>query len=231
MASLNLSGSLQEIPLSDITRLLQTTRRSGHLALILDDSTGSIYFERGEIIDCQSNQLSGLDAIRHLALFNRGLFEFFDNVSTDLRSLADHPTDELLSVLETRMLEARQIQELMPNEHDIPHYLGGAMPPSFEVTAADLAVAMKSSAGAMTTAHLAQELGLDLMAVRYTIARFRAVGLMELREGALKTEPIPLPPEREIALPKTEMPSPMPTAPVSETTVSQPRYWRGRRID
>lgn len=230
MASLNLSGSLQEIPLCDIARLLQTTRRSGHLALTLDDSSGSIYFERGEIIDCQSNQLSGLDAIRHLALFNRGSFEFFDNVSTALRSLADRPTDELLSVLETRMLEARQIQELMPNEHDIPHYVGGAMPSSLEVTAADLAVAMKASAGAMSAAHLAQELGLDLMAVRYSIARFRAVGLMELREGAPKAEPVQPSPEQEISLPKTEAPSPVPTAPASETTPSQPRYWRGRRI-
>jgi hypothetical protein len=230
MASPNLSGSLQGIPLSDIARLLQTTLRSGHLALTMDDSTGSIYFDRGEIIDCQSSQLSGLDAIRHLALFNRGSFEFFDNVSTDLRGLADYPTDELLRVLETCMLEARQIQELMPNEHDIPHYLGGSMPSSFEVTAADLAVAMKSSAGAMSTAHLAQELGLDLMAVRYIIARFRAVGLMELREGASRTGPIPPPPEREIIPPKTEAPSPMPTAPASETAAPQPRYWRGRRI-
>jgi len=215
MSSLNLSGFLREIPLPDIVRLLHTTRRTGRLVISQDNLAGAIFFQEGKIIDGQSGQLSGLDAIRHLALFTRGVFEFFDNETGRVGTLGAVATEDMILALETRILEAIQIQELMPQDQEIPHYLGGAIPNDFEVNAAELAVAMKSSAGMLSTTALSFELGLDLMAVRYTVARFRAIGLMELKPEAPEVTAPPVEPE--------------PAAPPVNS--AQPRYWRGRRIE
>jgi hypothetical protein len=224
------SGTLQDTPLVDIARLLQSTRRTGCLSLTPDGTRGLIYFERGEIVDSQANQLSGVDAIKHLAQFNRGSFEFIDTAISANRTLGEHSTADLISLIEARMMEALQIQELIPQPHEIPHYLGGALPAGFEVSASELAVAMRSAAGNLPIARLAQEFGLDQAMVAYTVARFRAAGLMQMVEGV---------PGQETGVAQTPGLAKPPPAPNVTPTPgaqpsaggSQPRYWRGRRID
>lgn len=233
--SFQFSGLLQDTPLADIARLFQSTRRTGCLALNPEGTQGAIYFERGEIVDSRSNQLSGMDAIRHLAQFHRGTFEFHDGAVTSNQTLAGHSTTELIEILEARMLEARQIQELMPQPHEIPHYLGGVLPSDFEVTAPELAVAMRATAGNLSMSRLADELGLDLTMVGYTVARFRAVGLMDVITPA--EEPSASIQETAV-LPPVSVPAPEPSAPPPTPTPGAmpsangalPRYWRGRRI-
>jgi hypothetical protein len=230
--SFQFSGSLQDTPLADIARLFQSTRRTGCLSLSLEGSRGTIYFERGEMVDSQANQLSGLDAIRHLGRFNRGTFEFIDNVSSPARTLDEYTSADLITVLETRLMEALQIHELIPLPNEIPHYLGGVLPASFEVTAPELAVAMKAASGRLSVSSLASQLGLDLAMVGYTVARFRAAGLMDLLSGTddsgPETEAGPPPPS--ISARPTEPLPPTPGATPGKTG-SQPRYWRGRRIE
>ncbi|HUB68230.1 MAG TPA: hypothetical protein VL981_12160, partial [Candidatus Methylacidiphilales bacterium] len=114
--------------------------------------------------------------------------------------------------------------ELMPAEAEIPRYLGGAMPAGLEVNAADLAIALKAAAGTHSVRRLALELNLDEIIVRYTIARLRAAGLVEIigRDDTMP-DPSSLPPP---SLSKT---GPIPGSPNS-TPSGQPRYWRGRKI-
>ncbi len=233
-AAFLLSGSLEEIPLPDIARLFQSTRKTGRLALASGRSTGSIYFDKGEIVDCQSVNMSGLDALKHVALFNRGSFEFFDGMSPASQTLATYATAELIRFLETRMQESRQLQELMPHEAEIPRYLGGAIPGGMEVSAADLAVALKAAAGTHSVRRLAVELSLDETMVRYTIARYRAAGLMEI---VGRDENLPELPEVENNhVPPTNnhhpaRPDEVPGGPASHQPHSQPRYWRGRKVE
>lgn len=218
MAASILSGSLQEIPLPDIIRLLQSTRRTGELVLVCDDSAGSIYLQGGEIVDCQSSRLSGMDALKHVALFSKGEFKFGDGLVSSSRTLAHQPTADSILGLEARFEESCQIRELMPASDETPQYIGGTIPASLEVSASDLAVAMKASSGTLSVERLAHELQLDLLVVRYAIARFRAVGLMNMVASA--------PPlAEEVSEPVTE---PAPASP--PPTGGQPRYWRGRKI-
>lgn len=232
MASLfQLSGSLEEIPLPDIARLFQSTRKTGRVALVSGRSSGSLYFDRGEIVDCQSSNMAGLDALKHIALFNRGTFEFLDGAIPSSQTLNTYDTMELINILENRMLESRQLQELMPTEADIPRYLGGAIPAGLEVGAGDLAIALKASSGTHSVRRLATELSLDPTMVRYTIARLRAAGLMEIlgQDETIAAEPEPLPPPPPtppVAPPQDSIPGSPTAAPTN-----QPRYWRGRRID
>jgi len=230
-APFQLSGSLEEIPLPDIARLFQSTRKSGRLALTSGNSTGSVYFDRGEIVDCQATNMSGLDALKHMALFNRGHFDFTDGMAPASHTLTTYNTAELIDILENRMMESRQLQELMPEEAEIPRYLGGSIPAGLELGAADLAVALKASPGTLSVRRLALELSLDETMVRYTIARFRAAGLMEIvgREAnipALQSRPATSP------LPSVTNNDSVPGSPNSApSTPGQPRYWRGRKIE
>jgi hypothetical protein len=225
-----LSGSLEEIPLPDIARLFQSTRKTGRLSLVSGHSTGFLFFDRGDIIDCQSTNMAGIDALKHIALFNRGTFDFAESVLPTSPTLNTIATAELIEILEMRMMESRQLQELVPAENEIPRYMGGAVPTDMELSAADLAVAMKSSAGNISVRRLARELNLDETMVRYTIARFRAAGLMDI--VGVSNEELPEPTNNSH---HTIAPAPRnadPGAPVSPPSTSgQPRYWRGRKIE
>ncbi len=232
MAAFFLSGSLEEIPLPDIARLFQSTRKTGRLGLTSGRSSGSIYFDRGDIVDCQSINMSGLDALKHVALFNRGVFEFMDGAAPPSKTLQAYATPELIDLLEARMFESRQLQELMPEEAEIPRYLGGAIPAGLEVGAGDLAVALKASTGALSVWRLAAELNLDETAVRYTIARLRAAGLMEIVGRDETTPPPPASPiPSSPAVSASPQNEPVPGGAPNNLPSAQPRYWRGRRID
>lgn len=226
-----LSGSLEEIPLPDIARLFQSTRKTGRLALVSGASTGAIYFDRGGIVDCQVTNMAGLDALKHVALFNRGTFDFADGVAPSSKTLAAYETSDLIEILESRMLESRQLQELMPTGGDIPRYLGGAIPAGLEVGAADLAIALKASSGTHSVRMLAAELNLEEATVRYTIARFRAAGLMDI----VGTDETPVPHSKPAPPAPRAADSPTPQESVPGSPVSapgaQPRYWRGRKIE
>jgi len=232
MAAFQLSGSLEEIPLPDIARLFQSTRKTGRLSLIFGQSTGFIFFDRGEIVDCQSSHMSGIDALKHVALFNRGSFDFADGLAPASQTLntASTPTTttELIEILEMRMMESRQLQELVPTENEVPRYMGGALPTDLELGAADLAVAMKSSNGNLSARQLARELGLDELMVRYAIARFRAAGLMDI-VGVAEDTPQP----SSAPAPTTIAPPPRTGDPGSPSAgpSAGPRYWRGRKIE
>ena len=234
---LKLSGSLEELPLPDVVRLIQTTRKIGRLALTYGNSSGSIHFHQGDIIDCQSTHAKGLEALKSVALYNRGSFEFTDGLIPAEKTLADYDTEELIGFLENRMFESRQLQELMPEEIEIPRYLGGSIPAGLEVSAADLAIALKAAAGSMSVRRLASELSLDEITVRYTVARLRAAGLMEMNgvdttEIAPVAKPPALPPPLAAAAPvAAPVPDEIPGAPNNTAASTKPRYWRGRRID
>ena len=91
-----LSGSLEEIPLPDIVRLFQSTRKTGRLELTSGASTGFIFFDKGDIVDCQSTNMAGIDALKHVALFNRGSFDFSEGVvpaSQTLNAIAHERVD------------------------------------------------------------------------------------------------------------------------------------------
>jgi hypothetical protein len=231
MAAFQLSGSLEEIPLPDIARLFQSTRKTGRLELTSGHSTGFIFFDRGDIVDCQSMNMAGIDALKHLALFNRGTFDFSDGLAPTSQTLNTIATNELIDVLEARMMESRQLQELVPAPNEVPRYLGGALPPDLELGAADLAIAMKSSTGTTSARRLARELGLDEMMVGYTIARFRAAGLMDI-VGTLNDEPEAPPAPSAPAAPRTAI-APTPRGDAGSPSAGPstgPRYWRGRKI-
>jgi len=226
-----LSGSLEEIPLPDIARLFQSTRKTGRLNLVSGSSTGAIYFDRGSLVDCQVTNLAGLDALKHVALFNRGTFDFTEGESPASKTLSSYETSDLIEILEQRMLESRQLQELMPTDAEIPRYLGGAIPSGLEVSAADLAIALKASSGTHSVRALATELNLDEAMVRYAIARFRAAGLVEIvgTDPTVSLAPKPAPPAISAQPPPVKQED-VPGSPVSAPT-GQPRYWRGRKIE
>jgi hypothetical protein len=219
-----LAGSLDEIALPDVARLLNATQKTGRLAVSGPSAaTGAIYFERGDLVDAQTGNLAGLDAVKHLALFNKGNFEFVEGEASPSRNLASYPTAEIIRLLENRMHEARQVQELMPTNLDIPKYKGGSIPAGLEVSAAELAVALKSSTGTVSTQQLARELNLDILMVRYTVARFRAAGLMEIAGQEIGSHDHAEPGQHE----QTPVAG---TSQAPEASSSQPKYWRGRRI-
>ena len=215
------SGSLTDVPLGDVLRLLQSTGRTGCLSLNCPGGSGGIYFIDGAVVEAQSSQLSGRDAIKLLAVFNQGSFEF-SNEPPKIQALLADSTDEFIEIIEGRALEATQIRELIPGEDQVPLYVGGSLPADFELTASELAIAMKASGGMLSVGQLSSQLGLEPLLVGYSIARFRALGLIDFR----------IPDEVSTKAPEAQWRpflSPAPALP-SNRLEAKPRYWRGRLI-
>ena len=81
---------------------------------------------------------------------------------------------------------------------------------------------MKASGGVLSVGQLSDQLGLDPLLVGYTIARFRALGLINFIA----------PDEVAVAAPgirsrPSQAPAQVPTASPAE---AKPRYWRGRLV-
>lgn len=227
-----LSGSLEEVPLPDIARLFQSTRKTGRLELVSGQSTGFIFFNRGDIVDCQSINMAGIDALKHVALFNRGTFDFQDGLAPASQTLVETPTNDLIEILEMRMMESRQLQELVPALNEVPRYMGGAIPAEMQLGAAELAIAMRSSSGTESVRKIASILNLDETMVRYTIARFRAAGLMDIVGTVdLETESNPAASSISAPPPAPAKSPDVPGSPSASSGGGQVRYWRGRKIE
>ncbi len=175
-------GSLKEIPIVDVARLLQGARQTGSLCCIAFNSQGRIYFRNGEIVEAEVSGHFGVDALRVVGLYCRGSFRFDDKAAAPSLGLLMHPTEELIRFLEQQMNDARLLQELIPESTDVPKFIGGTAPEGFEFTQEEISYALQCAEGKLTLKALAIELKVPEPQVAVTIARFRAAGLMQVRE-------------------------------------------------
>ena len=58
-----LTGHLDDYPLSDLVGILRHQRKTGRLLIEYSIGPAMFYFQAGELVDAQLNDLSGLQAI------------------------------------------------------------------------------------------------------------------------------------------------------------------------
>lgn len=83
-------GDLSSVSMSDIVQLIQQTLKTGLLKLTseLKDDIGCMYFDRGDIVHAESRGLTGDSAALILLQEIAGSFDFQNNVSAPIRSVA-----------------------------------------------------------------------------------------------------------------------------------------------
>ncbi len=128
----NIAGSLDEILLTDVLRFITLARQTGLLGLSTTGVKGAIYFHKGKIVDIESHEQSGMNALDQLAIFTDGHFEWHDQVTPLNRRLKDQPTEELIKTLEAKILEVRMMLDVSPTALEPKGRGGAAVPDDFQ---------------------------------------------------------------------------------------------------
>jgi len=93
-----LMGHLDDYPLSDLVGILRHQRKTGRLLIEYPNTPASFYFEEGELVDVQIDELTGLQAICMAIAQPASPFNFNPLIRSAQRSL-DHSLQRVVSEL------------------------------------------------------------------------------------------------------------------------------------
>jgi hypothetical protein len=224
------AGSLKQMDLSEVLKLLTASHQTGVLNL-MDTRSGHavamIYLQVGQMVHAQSGATSGLDAISDCCRLGDEAFAFEENMVAPQQTLAAYPTAKLLEKMTGQISEAKALRLAMPKETDVPVYLPGASLAGLDATADDLSLLILCN-GARTVSDLAKDSRRSLADAAQAIAKFRKAGIVELSFPAATSSATYSPPPAPQGMTSPEsLPSPSATA----TSHKQTKYWRGKLIE
>jgi len=85
--SSGMSGELAEINSVDLFQLINSSQKTGQVALVLDDGEAHVLFQEGEIVLAQYKNLSGKDAVFALLAKRRGRFTYTSGIAEEAMDL------------------------------------------------------------------------------------------------------------------------------------------------
>ncbi|MCP4606668.1 MAG: DUF4388 domain-containing protein [Proteobacteria bacterium] len=116
-SSRSMVGTINEVPLPDLTQLFSTSKKTGTLVINRDDVIGKIHLSNGKLIYASisdSPNLSPLKAIYRILSWEDGTFELLGPESHDFDETIDMPTEHIL------MEGLRQLDEFRNMESKLP---------------------------------------------------------------------------------------------------------------
>lgn len=224
-----LKGSLAQIDLTEVIRLLASSQQTGLLHIMNMGETvasGGCYFQLGRLVHATMSRYSGLDAVNEICRISDGTFAFEAGVAAPEQTLAQYPTPTLLEMIQEQLGEQRALARSAPQPEDILRYVPGRQIDGLEASPDELALLLLCN-GERNVREISMVSGMSPAELRQTLGRFRHLGLLELitpKPGAPGTPPdaVPPPPSADPA------PAPEPEAPASEPRIV--RYWRGKPV-
>lgn len=224
-----LKGSLAQISLVEVIRLLVSSQQTGMLHIMDTGNavmTGGCYFQVGKLVHAVMGKGTGLDALNEMCRILDGTFAFEAGVAAPGTSLAPYPTPALVERIADEMKEFQALARATPGPLDVLRYLPGRTVEGLEATPDQLAVLLLCS-GERTVEEIAGLSGMPFADLRTALAKFRHHGLLELvgTRGAVAEAPAAPVPTSAPA------PAPEPEPPAAEAAAPKVvRYWRGKPV-
>jgi hypothetical protein len=228
------SGSLQQMNLGEVIKLLTSTNQSGRLVILdsQEQGLGSISIQLGQILGADAGNVKGLDALNYFCRLTQGTFKFESGVFGEDKSLSVYPATKLIEKIQEKVNELSALQKATPQHHHVPIYLQGKDISKVQASPDDLAVLLYCN-GTNTVLNVAAQLGRSVESVSTTLAKFAMAGAMEFHlpaGGAAPASPAAVPPQTTATPPPSSPPTPGLASQGGSSTSGQVRYWRGRPI-
>lgn len=214
-------GSLSQMNLSEVIRLLVSSNQSG--ALILSEPSSEkqiaiLYLQAGTLSSGQTAQSKGLDALNEICTFLDAAFEFHEALTSSEKDLEPYPLEKLLESVQKRITQIKSLNDSMPDPSDVLFYQSGTEITGIDASPDDLTLLLLCD-GYRRVEEVAKESGRDLDEVINLLAKFRQVGLIgvvveEHYDEALSQE------ESDVEAPS-----------YGKNYGKKVRYWRGKRIE
>jgi hypothetical protein len=225
-----LKGSLSQISLVEVIRLLSSSHQTGLLHLMnMSDTvaTGGCYFQLGKWVHATMGRFKGLDALNEICRMSEGTFAFETGVTSAEQTLAQYPTAALIDMVKEQLEEFQALRNAAPHAEDFPKYLPGKTLEGLEATPEDIALLLLCN-GERTVLQIAQLSGANLADVRSILAKFALQGLLEVKKGTLSA-PEAAPSGASAGAVGAADPPP-PTAASPDPAPKPVRYWRGKPV-
>jgi hypothetical protein len=217
------AGSLTQISLAEVLRLLAMSSQTGALILERRHFSASIFLQVGQIVHAACGSLEGLDALTEICEHGDASFAFSEGFIAPSRSLADYPNDKLIEKIKKRVDELAALRSSILQPLDIPTYLPGRKVQGLVAKPDELSLLLLAD-GKRAVNEIAQMAVRDLGEVCSILGRFRQAGVVEVAaQAAAPAEPaVPEAPEAQ--------PSGGDETSGGDQEEKPARYWRGKRI-
>ena len=113
----SMTGTIDEVPLPDLTQLFSTSKKTGTLVIMRDDVEGKIFLDKGQLVYAtisDSPGLKPLKAIFRILSWETGTFELRGPEAQDFPETINMPTEHIL------MEGLRQLDEIRHMENKLP---------------------------------------------------------------------------------------------------------------
>ncbi|MDZ4787933.1 MAG: DUF4388 domain-containing protein [Blastochloris sp.] len=228
------SGSLKQMDLSAVLKLLSASHQTGALKLF-DAQNGTavatIFLQAGQLVHAEAAQYLGLDAVSICCHYDEEAFAFEENEVSAQQTLAAYPTNKLLEKISDQIQERIALKLALPHENEVPVYDVSASLSGLDATPSDLSLLILCN-GSRTVSQVAQDSRRTLQETSTIIAKFRKAGIILIRQLQVPAPApltVPSPNRTEIQV----MTSPESSIAVSQDSnePKQARYWRGKLIE
>jgi hypothetical protein len=173
-----LTGSLAQLPLVDLLKMLAAGGQTGHLELTSGLDHGDLFFERGQLVHAEAEMRTGESAFMRLVTWPNGQFRFEPGVAAPERSL-EKPLDRLLADSARAASEREAIRRVVPNMEAVPHLARKSPGPTITIDGRDWELIALIN-GERTAADLAAESGAEDIDMAKALYRLKMAGLVEL---------------------------------------------------
>ena len=173
-----LTGSLAQLPLLDLLKMLAAGSQTGRLELSSGLDQGELYLNKGELLHADCDMQIGEAAFGRLAQWPNGQFRFEPGAPAPQRSI-EKPLERLIADSARAASEREAIRRVVPNMEAIPRLARKAPGPTVTVQGADWEL-LAVIDGRSTAAQLAGELGIEDIDLARTLYRLKLGGLIEL---------------------------------------------------
>lgn len=190
-----LTGSLAQLPLADLLKMLAAGGQNGRIELTSGLDIADIYLAGGAVVHAESGPHWGEQAFSRLIAWPNGQFRFEPGVPPPDRTI-DKPLDDLLADSTRAAGEREAMRRVIPSMDTLPRLVRKAPGPSITIDAADWE-ALALIDGQATAASISAELGVDDFEAVRRLYRLRLAGLIELT-----TPQAPPAPVRQLAGPQ-----------------------------
>lgn len=183
-----LTGSLAQLPLSDILTMLGAGGQSGRLELSSSGGQGEVYLRKGAIVHAISGAKTGEIALVQLLSWPGGAFRFQPQVLSPDTTI-DKPLAQLLSESARHAAERQAVYALIPSPAAVPQLSPDAPPQPITLQPRDWQIITRVN-GRDSVADIAANMRVDEFAVLQTLAPLVAAGLIQIEVAATQAPPV-----------------------------------------
>ncbi len=173
-----LTGSLAQLPLVDLLKMLAAGGQSGHLELSSGLDQGDLYLVQGVLVHAESEMIVGESAFARLVAWPNGHFRFEPQVPPPGRSI-EKSLDTLLADSAKAASEREIVRRVVPNMNVTPYLSRKAPGSTVTIAAADWELIALID-GRRTADELAHECLIEDIEIAKTLYRLKLAGLVEL---------------------------------------------------